>query len=421
MKKFFAAVATLFVVLALVYFKPWGKGSSHTLNTLFDADQRAENFRTMEALLESIRIPASRTPYTYAQALEPLMPSYAFDGQTVTLDDFLTRTETTGLLVIRDGIIVTEEYRNGADKTSRLTSWSVAKSFISTLIGIAYEEGHIKSLQDTAETYVPLLKGTAYGRTTIENLLQMSSGIDFLESYEAVDVATLSQMTDVQLAIYRATVLGGSMDKILAAYDRLEPQGQRFYYRSSDTHILSMVVRGATGRRIEDYIAEKLWQPLGMEDDAVWTIDGHGVPIGFCCLNMRLRDYAKLGSLFLAHGTWNGTEILSRDWVRQATRPSKPYLEPGIASQERGYQYQWWVPPSYDGEFFATGIWGQYIWVSEKQNIVIVKTSTDPDFRANTRETIQFFRALGDHYSAATPKGTLESDTDIDTTGNNLP
>jgi CubicO group peptidase (beta-lactamase class C family) len=149
-----------------------------------------------------------------------------------------------------------------------------------------------------------------------------------------------------------------------------------------------------TGEPVENYLSEKLWKPLGMEADAWWSTDGAGTPIGFCCLNAVLRDYAKLGSLFLNKGMWQGKQIVSEAWVLRATRPSKPHLEPENVYGERGYQYQWWVPDGYDGEFLAMGIWGQYIWISEKDNVVIARTSVDPSFRNHTGETIAVFREL---------------------------
>ncbi len=174
-----------------------------------------------------------------------------------------------GLLVIKDGVIKHAQYLGGASDTSNFTSWSVAKSFVSTLVGIAIDEGKIKSVKDKASDYVASLKGTAYGDVSIEHLLQMSSGIDYSEIYPDPE-DDVYKPSDADISFLSSIAAGGSLDKYVSERTKKEDAGEVFNYRSIDTHVLSWVVREATGRELIDYMQEKLFSPLGMEGDAFW-------------------------------------------------------------------------------------------------------------------------------------------------------
>lgn len=393
LKKIGLAVGGLLITVVLLITQPWSAYPASGMLSVFNSETRSSNFRNMDTLLPSVAIAPSRTPFPYPEALAPQDLMYDFDGETRSVSSFLERTEGTSLLVIKDGTIVQEDYLNGAGQSSRHTSWSVAKSFVSTLIGIARDEGLIKSVDDKISTYLPELSGSAYGAARVKDLLQMSSGVDFTENYGKPGGNTVLAMSSVQVMLNKAWILGFSLDGQLAGYEKLEEPGTRFYYRSSDTHVLSAILRSLYSRPFEEILAEKLWQPLGMTSKASWGTAA-GTPVGFCCLNATTRDYAKLGSLFLNNGRWNGKQIISKTWVDEATIPSDAHVQPINARGNRGYQYQWWVPKDYDGEFFANGIWGQSIWVSRKHNMVIVTTATDPNFRANMSEKIAVMRAI---------------------------
>lgn len=386
-------VVGLLVIIVLLVTQPWSSYPAIGMLDTFSADTRAHNFTNMDDIYPSVAIAPSRTPAPYPVALAPKVLTYNFDGEQRNVSDFLKRSEGTSLLIIKDGTIVQEEYLNGAEQASRHTSWSVAKSFVSTLIGIARDEGLIKSVEDKVSVYLPELDDSAYGAARVKDLLQMSSGVDFTETYGANGGNTAFATSSVQVMLNKAWILGVSLDSQLAGYDKLEEPSTRFYYRSSDTHVLSAILRRLYDRPFEEILAEKIWQPLGMTSNASWNT-AVGVPIGFCCLNATSRDFAKLGSLFLNNGNWHGKNIVSKTWVDEATVPSDAHVQPENAYGVRGYQYQWWVPKDYDGEFFANGIWGQSIWVSRKHNMVIVTTATDPNFRANTPEKIAVMRAI---------------------------
>lgn len=388
------ALAGLGVVAlgVLLWLRPGADHSPWTMLRLFHADVRAENFRSMDRVFPSRAIPASTKPQPFARLPDPpaLAGHYAFSGKQYALADFIERSQTTGLLVLRDGVIVHEQYRLGAKADSRFTSWSVGKSFVATLVGIALKEGAIRSLNDRVADYVPDYAGSAWANVTIRDLLRMASAIEFDERYD-------TQHSDIQRVLQRAYLFGTPVDDIVRNYPASadeQPPGSRFHYISVNTQVLANVLRHATGQRLTDYLYEKLWQPLGMESPASWSVDRSGNELAYCCLNATLGDYARLGQLYLQQGVWQGEPFLPADWVAESTRRPEPWLQPGAARPERGYGYHWWVPPGAQGEYFANGIWGQLVWVDEPRHVVIVRTAVDPDFEARLPETLAFMRAL---------------------------
>lgn len=392
-RRLFVISVLLFTAL-VVYLRPGLDRSPWAMLRLFHADVRAENFRHMERIFPARELAASTQPFEFPRHELPLPAHYRFNGQTHVIGEFLTRSQTTGLLVLKDGAIVHEEYRLGATPDSRFTSWSVGKSFVATLIGIALKDGAIRSLDDKVTVYVPDYAGTQWEQASIRDLLRMASGVTFDERYDA-------QFSDIQRVFHAAFIVGTPIDDTVRDIGRRPPEaapGTEFHYISIDTQVLANVLRHATGRSLIDYAHDKLWQPLGMQDTALWNLDAEpedgGIEIGYCCLNTTLRDYAKLGQLYLQQGQWQGTALLPPDWVRESTRRTEPWLQPGVAQPERGYGYHWWMPPQADGEYFANGIWGQAIWVDEKRRVVIVRTAVDPDFQAHTAEMIAALRGI---------------------------
>ncbi len=392
------AGAALVLAVLLAVLRPGMERSPWAMLRLFHADVRVENFRHLERVFPAVPLAASSQPRPFAQAPAAISTQYVFAGQQRAVDDFLARTYTTGLLVVRDGVVIHEQYRLGADADSRFTSFSVAKSVVAALVGIALKDGAIRSLDDTVETYVPDYARSAWAKVTVRDLLRMASGIAFDERYDA-------QFSDIQKVFQRAYLLGIPLDETVRGYPAAggeQPPGTRFHYISVNTQVLANVLRHATGQRLVDYAHDKLWEPLGMEDDALWAVDGEdGTEVAYCCLNTTLRDYAKLGQLYLQQGRAGDRQLLPADWVHESTRRAESWLAAGVAQPERGYGYHWWVPPAADGEYFANGIWGQSVWVDERTRTVIVKTSADPAFEANMGELIAVMRAI------ARPGGTV--------------
>jgi len=385
--------AALLIILAVAGGYAWLRHSPYwAMVTLYSEDVRVENFRSMHEIFPSTKVPSAGPAWSFTHAPKDLPDTYSFESEERSLAAFLDNTETTGLIVIRDGAIAHEEYRLGAGESSLFTSFSVAKSVISALIGIALEEGHIGSVEDQITDYVPALKGSGYDGVTIEDALTMSSGVGFGEDYA-------DPMSDVnRLAFSHAS--GRQMADILAGLERVREPGIYNDYISADTIALGLVLEAATGLPNETYLATRLWQPMGAEAPAFWSIAREGMVLPYCCLSATLRDYARFGRLFLEGGARDGRQIVPRPWTDVSTRPSAPRLEPGpnpASFWTFGYGYQWWVPEDPESEFLAIGIWGQFVYADRRRGVVIVKTSADEGFDTRDHETVAAFRAIARH------------------------
>jgi len=362
------------------------------LTKLFETKNRIENFRHVERFFPVKSIRRGKSVFRFKESHQTLNNTYRFDRSVRNVKQFLERTVTTGLLIVKDDVIVAERYHHGNTRDSLNTSMSVAKSLISALVGIAIDEGHIVGVNETVTRYLPELKGTAYAGVPIKHVLQMSSGVLFSEEYADAD----SDFNRLFCKLAR----GQRLDEYVARLRKDRPSGKAFHYASIDTQVLAMLVERTSKQELATYIEEKLWKPLGMEANATWCTDNYGNQIAFVLFNSTLRDYAKFGRLYLRGGDWNGRRIVSKSWVEQSVHPDradlllKDHYGPGW---DIGYQYQWWVPKGDDGEFVAIGIWGQYLYVNPKHRIVIVKTSVDPEFDERDRETIAVFRAITAH------------------------
>lgn len=305
------------------------------------------------------------------------------------MDDYLGRVEATGLLIARDDTILIERYQYGRTDRHRFTSWSMAKTVTAMLIGIALAEGKIGSVEDLAESYLPELKGTQYGATTLRRLLTMSSGVQFREVYDGMD-------DSMQLGRDTFAPQGvGGLASVQRFNERAAPAGTRFSYASAETEVLGLVLERATGRPLADYLSEKIWQPIGAEADASWLIDSQGKEIGYCCLNAVLRDYARLGLLLAHDGNWRGRQLIPAQWLIEATtvRPGDRHLKP--TGGFFGYGYQVWIVPGERRQFVLRGIRGQMLFVDPAARLVMVQTSVRPALRDLTSdaETLGLWRA----------------------------
>jgi CubicO group peptidase (beta-lactamase class C family) len=301
---------------------------------------------------------------------EPAIP-WQFQGAALTLDDYLTRNPTTGLLIARDDTILVERYQYDRHDRHRFTSWSMAKTVTSMLIGIALAEGHIRSVDDLAAAYVPALEGTAYGQTSLRHLLQMSSGVRFVEQYSGDDdVMKLARDTFGQRG-------DGGASAVTPFNERAAPSGTRFSYASSETQVLGLVLRSAVGRPVTAYLEEKIWRPMGAGADATWLVDRSGQEVTFCCMNAVLRDYARLGLLLAHEGNWRGRQLIPAAWIRDATtvRDDQAHLRPGISTDFFGYGYQTWIFPGERRMFALLGLRGQSIFVDSESRLVMVHTA----------------------------------------------
>lgn len=343
--------------------------------------------------LPSLDIKRSGPVFEFKRRPKPLPAVYEYKGEKRNTVDLLKLTSTTALLVLQGDHITFEKYYLGTAENDRRISWSVAKSFLSAIFGIAVDEGHIPDLNVPVTKYVPELKETGYEGATIKNVLQMSSGVRFNEDYGDFN-SDINRMG-------RILALGGSFDDFAKTLENERMPGTFLHYVSIDTHVVGMVLRGATGRKISEYFYEKLWSKIGAETDIYYVTDSLGEPMVLGGLNMRTRDYARFGRLFLNNGKWNGKQVIPLEWVRASVTPDQPYLKPGKregSDGTLGYGYQWWIPENADQEFMALGIYDQFIYINQKAGVVIVKNSANLDFMENdwehTTETIELFRAV---------------------------
>ena len=291
--------------------------------------------------------------------------TYQWQGKTYSLADGLDRTYTNAFLVMRDGKIVTELYRNGTNEQTHFMSWSMAKSITSTLVGIALAEKRIKSLDDPITTYLPELKTGAYNGVTIRQVLEMKSGVDYEERYDgAPGLATDNHEYALVQNVRRFADVARTLK-------RAHKPGETFAYKTIDTAVLGWLVERVTDRPAAEYMTQKIWEPLGAEANGFFIMDGPpGVGREFtgAGFNATLRDYARFGQMILDGGVANGHRIVSPKWIAQATKPA------GAERVQGGYGYQWWTVKDSDA-FFALGLEGQFIFIDPPSRTVIVKLS----------------------------------------------
>ncbi|MEM1436336.1 MAG: serine hydrolase [Pseudomonadota bacterium] len=318
---------------------------------------------------------------------------------------FLEQTDTTALYVVHDGRMRYERYwRTGGPAVAWLTQ-SVSKSVVGTGVALTIQDGFIRSLDDPISDYVPVLGRGGYRGIPIRDVLQMSSGIRWNEDYGDRD-SDLNQFG-------RVLFTGKSYDAFVADRVSERASGTRHNYTGMDAQALTMLVRAVSGRSLADYLSDRLWEPLGMEDRAYWTTDDTGVELGLGGLCASARDLAKLGELYRLNGIWHGRRLLSADWVRAATRANAPHLRRGKrdeSSYSMGYGYQWWLPEGDPQDYSAIGIYNQFIYVNPEAGLVVVKLSAHRDY-ANPAvaepylelQTFSLFRSIAEQVIAGCP------------------
>lgn len=361
---------------------------------LFDQDVIVKNFLGLENVFPVTTIAPAQVPFIFPQGASlPLPHSFTYGGETIDVQQWFDNTQATGLLVIQRGEIILEEYYRGHREDGHHISWSVAKSFISALVGIALKEGAFDSIEEPITQYVPELKGSSYDGVRIKDILQMSSGAKFNEDYGDYD-------SDIN-KFGRILALGGSLDEFSASLEREAEPGSRHHYVSIDTQVLGMLLVRVTGKSLSLYMEEKIWQPLGMEYPAYFITDDNGMELALGGLNLSLRDYAKLGQLYLDGGRWGDQQVVPEQWVHDSVTPDAPHLLPGdnpLSDSVWGYGYQWWIPTDPDGEFLAAGVYNQYIYIYPKYDLVIVKNTANHNYTRDREPSkamhVAFFREI---------------------------
>ena len=323
---------------------------------MWKQDQRDAAFRAMD------RLPALAKANEIAPADKPFPLPQGKPLDIPDIDKYMASQRSAGIVIIHNGQVRFERYGLDFSAQGRWTSFSVAKSFTSTLVGAAIQDGYIKSLEDKVSTYIPGLRGSAYDDVTVRQLLTMSSGVKWNEDYEdpKADVAQFNNA--VPEPGMDATV------SYLRKLPRAHPPGEVWHYNTGETNLVGVLVSSATKRPLAQYLQEKIWQPFGMEAKATWLLGVTGHEIAGCCIQAGLRDYARFGLFVLGGGMAGGKRVVPEDWFAMATVKQKDIGEPG-----HGYGFQWWTYD--DGSFAAQGIFGQGIFIDPRRNLVIASNA----------------------------------------------
>ena len=322
--------------------------------------------------------------YTPNEPLDHLNVSdWTFDIPfSVTLDEFFSNHKVRSFAIIQNDTVKYSFNGVSFDSESLHPSYSIAKSFTSALIGIAIEEGLIKSEKELVKDYVPELKELDHSdKLTVEHLLNHTSGLNY------------KLTTDATLYYGRNSL--NSLKRL--RFDTIP--GAKQHYLNMNVQLLGIILERATNMSPSQYLQEKIWQPLGMEHSAQWMVDAQGNELPMGGLALSLHDWARLGLLYANGGRWGDKQILPASWVKESVIPDAPHLQPGdnpASYYKFGYQYQWWVPQNPDDDFMALGIWGQTIYVNPKQKVVIVKLSADMNSFSEKAELaqIEYIQAL---------------------------
>jgi len=319
------------------------------LQVLFWNDaQRSERFRAMEQWFAGHEVPAARTPRMLPKG-KPLSP--ALQAEIAAL---MQSTKTAGVMVLVGGKVVHEQYGLGLGPNDRWTSFSVAKSFTSTLLGAAVKDGYIKSLDDPVTKYIPGLKGSTYEGVTVRQLATMTSGVKWDENYTdpKSDVAQMNRF----VVEYGADAIVAQMKSL----PREAPAGEKWVYKTGETNLIGVLVENAVGKPLAEYAQNKIAEPAGFEGGLFWMVDPRGGNIGGCCLSITLADYARMGQFALE----GGKGVVPEGWFAEATDSAVDFGTSGF-----GYGYQWWTYP--EGTYGAQGIFGQGITIFPQQRVVV--------------------------------------------------
>jgi len=393
-RKVILTLCLVVLVVAIVFYPQIKR--VYQVMTLFESENIVDNFRNMDQIFDIKTVHSGEEVNVLKKIPGQLPESYYYKDEEKSIQDFLEETWTTGFIILKDGQIFHEEYFLGNEQDTKVISWSVSKSIVSALVGIALDKGYINDIREPVTNYVPYLQESGYSEVPIKDILQMSSGIHFNEDYADFN-SDINRMG-------RALAFDTSIDEFVSSLDSEKEPGTYNNYVSMDTQVLAMLLREATGQSITEYMEEELWSKTGMEEDAYWLLDSQGMELAFGGLNAVLRDYARFGLLYMYEGNYKGEQIVPASWVEDSVTPDSPHLMPGRlgANQEElmGYGYQWWLPADTDGDFMAIGIYNQYIWVHPELRVVIAKSSAYPDYDLDgtlkTEETIAMFRSIAE-------------------------
>lgn len=311
----------------------------------------------------------------------------------------MEKLHTIAYLIIKNDSIRHEEYWGGYSDTSHTSSFSMAKTFISILVGIAVEEGKIKSLDQLVGDFIPEYKRGKRAAITFRHLLTMSSGINFNEDYKN------------PFGFPAEAYYGTDLRDLVFRYDAVEEPGKNFEYLSGNTLLLCFALSKATGMSVSDYASEKLWKPIEAEHDAYWSLDHpDGDEKAYCCFNSNARDFARIGKLYLDTGRVNGRQVVPEKYVLESIQPA-PLEDKFLNAANTRYGYSWWLLPAYKGHniFYARGILGQYIIIIPELKMIVVRLGGERSKKQVNGHPVDLYRwvdaALEMYLETPAPKG----------------
>lgn len=341
--------------------------------------QRDAAFRA----LDRIPLLARARPIAAGNAPMPLPPGAPLKlGMDV--DAFMAGQRSAAVVVLHDGKLRLERYGLGFDAAGRWTSFSVAKSMTSTLVGAAIRDGHIKSMDDKVSDYIPQMKGSAYDDVSIRQLLTMTSGVRWNEDYgdPNSDVARFNN--------HKPEAGVDALVSYMRQLPRVAPAGTRWHYSTGETNLVGVLLNQATKKPLATYLSEKIWVPAGMEYPATWILSKTGQEISGCCIQASPRDFARMGQFVMNGAKVNGQSIVPDGWLAEATTTRMP-----IGLADRGYGYQWWTYA--DGSYSARGIFGQGIFIDPKRKLVVALNAnwgTGANDRGSSAQREAFYQAV---------------------------
>lgn len=347
-------------------------------NVLFWSQaERQANLSRMEKIFPTQMVKARRNPSAPVAARKQLDVTINAAGGTMTIGQFMRDSNMAGVLALKDGKIRLERYALGLTREGHWSSFSVAKSLTSTLVGVAIRDGKIGSVNDPVTRYIPGLRGSAFEGVTLHHLLTMSSGVKWNEDYsdpnsDAAKLKSFGESASFDVVSY------------MAQLPRVSEPGQTFHYNTGNTHLLGIAVSNAAGMPLSQYLSERIWKPFGMQHHAYW-VTSHGQVLGGSYLNASLRDFGLFGQFMLAGGKIGSRSVIPDGWFEQAARPAYR-IRPGLS-----YGYQWWIND--DATVQAIGIYGQTIYLNRAKKLVVVVLSAwdkpvEMSYLARQRELI---------------------------------
>jgi CubicO group peptidase (beta-lactamase class C family) len=389
MKKWIISIALLLVVGCGIFWVTADKDMRKLVlsfptdaNVLFwSTAQRDAGFRALDrvpALSQSRVIAAGDNVYP--------LPEGAPLDIGLDVDAYMDSQRAAALVIVQGGKVRLEKYGLDFGPEGRWTSFSVAKSFTSTLVGAAIKDGYIKSADDMVSDYIPDLKGSAYDNVTIEQLLTMTSGVAWNEDYA-------DPQSDV--ALFNAHKAEPGVDVTVSYMRQLKAEaapGTKWVYKTGESNLIGVLASSAANKTLSDYLSEKVWKPFGMQQDATWLLGSGGHEIGGCCMQAATRDFARFGLFIMGGGIAGGEAVLPEGWIAKATTKQADIGVPG-----HGYGYQWWTLD--DGAYIAQGIFGQGIFIDPKRQLVIASNgnwpqATDSQGGDQAKERLAFYRQV---------------------------